>query len=116
MGYIMMLMPNPDNAKRIGEKLRAYGYPPDIICGRGAEVLEAAGNYEGGVIICTSRYRDMNYLTLLEYLPSGYKLLLLTSDPEVDLSSGRVEPLMNPFKTIDLVNKLAQMLAAEVNV
>lgn len=109
MSSLFMLMPNPDNAKKIGEKLRVYGYSPDGIFQRGAEVLEAAGNDSSGVIICTARFRDMNYLSLLEYLSAGYRLLVLSSDPEVDTSSGRVEVLLNPFKTMDLVNKLAQM-------
>ena len=107
---LILLMPNPDNAKIIGDKLQPYGFTPDYICQRGADALSHAGNDESGVVICTQRFKDMNYLSLLEYLPAGFKLIVMSRDQDVDTSSGRVFLLINPFKTIDLVNKLKEVM------
>lgn len=110
MGGIIIAMPNPDNARKIGEILRGHGFDVDAYCKLGSEVLQNANQYDGGVVLCTPKLKDMGYVEMLEYLPNYYEMLLLTKDVDVFDPYEHLVKLANPFRTIDLINTVDMML------
>ncbi|MBO4680207.1 MAG: ANTAR domain-containing protein [Lachnospiraceae bacterium] len=111
MGSVIIAIPNPDTAEKIGDVLRRRGFPPTAMCTLGSEVLRHAGDAELGVVICTKRLKDMSCTELFEYLPEYFNVLLLSSD---DTDFGAREGIMrlsNPFRPSDLVNTVDLMLS-----
>lgn len=110
MGSIIIAMPNPDNARKIGEILRGHGFEVNAYCALGSETLRYANAYDGGIVLCTPKMKDMGYVELLEYLPNYYEMLLLTKDVDVFDPYEHLVKLANPFRTMDLVNTVDMMM------
>lgn len=112
MADIIIAFPRINDAKNLRKLLIRNGYDVNAICDSGAEVLEATGRLDGGVVLSGYRFSDMYFMELNEYLPKGFQLLLLAS-PE-KLAESDVNDLISlemPFKVQDLLNTLDMMMA-----
>lgn len=111
MGSIIVAMPKRENAEIIAGHIRKHGLEVDNICSYGAEILSTACARDGGVVICTTKMKDMGYVELMEYLPECFDMLLLTKNPQDDyIDSDRFLKLGMPFTTSDLLNTVDMIL------
>lgn len=112
MGIVLIAMPKSDDALRFKGLIQGYGMMLDtMICSTGSEILRIANDRDFGVVICTKRLRDMEYLELSEYLPPTFGMIVLTKDASVEMFSERMVKLMVPMKGAELISTI-EMLAS----
>ena len=69
MTSIIVAFPKAEDAKNIRNIIARNGYQVSAVCVSGAQVLQAADNLGEGMVVCSYRFRDMQYDHLKECLP-----------------------------------------------
>lgn len=110
MSNIIVALPKLEDARKISEILRRRGLESSAICTTGAGVLNHIQQLESGVVICGMRFQDMYYHQLAEYLPDYFSMILLTSNPDLDMNLSNVVMVQMPFKAGDLSNTVEMIL------
>lgn len=113
MGSIIIALPKPEDAQKISAGLAKSGLQTDVVCTTAAEVLYEIHRRDNGVIICSSRLRDMNYRELAEYLPDYFEMLLLSSGIVIDECPPGMVRMAIPFRMSELVASVEMMLAQQ---
>ena len=111
MGSIIVALPNGDDARKISGILRSAGMEVSDICVSAADVLNVIGLCEYGMVICSAKLKDMNYLELYEYLPESFEMLLLSS--KVDDAPPEIAQLPIPFHTSEICRIVSMILAQQ---
>jgi len=110
---IIVVFPKLESAKNIRRILLKSGYSVDAVCTTGAAALQAAGDLDSGIIICTYRLPDMMYSELYEYLTPRYEMLLIGSKSQVDeREMPDIVGLSTPLKVHELLQTLEMMAYA----
>ena len=109
MSSIVVALPKIEDAKKIRTILVRHGFSVASVCNTAEKALAGASELGYGVLICGYRLPDMYYRELLEYLPSGFDMLLLAS-PKVIQEATSVLTIEMPLKAGDLVNTVNMML------
>ena len=110
MGSIIIALPKPEEAKRISDVLKRRGLETTAICTTASHVLSQVHQLESGIIICGSRFPDMYYTQLAEYLPEYFEMLLLASPVVLDNCPPGILTLALPFRANDLLSTVEMML------
>lgn len=111
MTDIIIAFPKIDDAKSLKKLLMRNGYDVNLICDSGAQVVNAVNSLDGGVVMCGYHFHDMYYYEINDYLPKGFKMLLLASPSKLaDCDTSEIMALAMPFKMLDLMNTLEIML------
>lgn len=110
MGDIIIALPKLEDAKRISDILARYGLETTAVCTTGAQVLTHVHDLDGGVVICGSRFTDMHYTQLAEYLPDYFDLILMASAANLATCSPTVMALELPLKVHDLISTVEMVL------
>ena len=84
MASIIVAFPKAEDAKNIRNIIVRNGYQVAAVCVSGAQVLQAADNLGEGMVICSYRFRDMQYDHLKECLPRDFEMLLVASEEILD--------------------------------
>lgn len=79
MSCIVIAFSKMEHAQNIKRILSQSGYSVTAVCNTGAAVLQNISHLEQGILICGSRFTDMVYTELYEYLSPGIQMLLLAS-------------------------------------
>ena len=107
---IIVAFPKIENAKSIKNILIRSGFHVDAVVTTGAQALQYANSLDGGILVCSSRFVDMMYGELHEYLPSTFQMLLVASP---DICSQRnvvdIMCLSMPLKVHELVQTMETM-------
>lgn len=110
MGTLFIVMSKYDDSSNIARIVRPYvPYLKIEICNTGAEVLRMAPSRENGLVLCTKRLQDMTYINLVDYLPQGYHIIVMTKDVSLETFSDRVIKLMLPLKKRDLLSTIEML-------
>lgn len=109
-GSIIIAMPNPEDGNRISDILQHRGYRVTAVCNTAAQVLNQVHHLSCGVVICGSRFSDMYYVQLKEYLPELFEMVLLASPQVVQNSPPGIMTLTFPLKTNELVGTVDFLL------
>ena len=113
MTSIIVAFPKAEDAKNIRNIIVRNGYQVSAVCVSGAQVLQAADNLGEGMVVCSYRFRDMQYDHLKECLPKDFEMLLVASE---GVLGGCVDPdivrLCLPLKVHDLINTIEFMQAS----
>ena len=113
MTSIIVSFPIAEDAKNISNIIVRKGYQVSAVCVSGAQVLQAADNLGEGMVVCSYRFRDMQYDHLKECLPKDFEMLLVASE---GVLGGCVDPdivrLFLPLKVHDLINTIEFMQAS----
>lgn len=113
MGTIIIAMPKPEDTSRIASIVRSSGLMLDIeTCSTGAEILRTVNDRDYGVVICSKRLRDISYSELAESIPAFFGMIVITSDPSVEVYSERCLKLMTPFKRSDLISTIEMITSS----
>jgi response regulator NasT len=110
MGNIVIAFPKKEVAQNIKKILAQSGYSVQAVCTTGAQALESMNNLERGVLICGSRFVDMMYQELYDYLPPDFQMLLIASREAVQ--ERNVENLVSlslPIRVHELLQTLEMM-------
>ena len=110
MSSIVVALPKIEDAKKIREILVRHGFSVAAVCNTAANALAGVSELDYGVLICGYRLDNMYYQELLEYLPSGFDMLLLASHKVIQEASSSVLTIEMPLKVGDLVNTVNMML------
>ena len=110
MGSIIIALPRLEDAKRISDILKRRGLDTTAICTTAANVLSQVHQLDSGIIICGSRFTDMYYTQLAEYLPEYFELLLIASATTLETCPSEILSLATPFRPGDLLGTVEMML------
>ena len=74
MGSILIVFPKIEDAKHIRDLLYRRGLESAGVFTTASAVLSQTHQLDGGVVICSSRIKDMHYTQLAEYLPDYFEI------------------------------------------
>lgn len=113
MENVIVVFPRSDDGKKIRSLLVKNGINVDAVCTSGAQALDFANRYSGGIIVCSYRFTDMYYTQLKQDLPVGYDMLLIASQSNwMESGDESVMRIATPLKLFDLLNTLHMMFEA----
>lgn len=109
---IIVAFPKIEDAKNLKKLLIRNGYDVNMVYNTGAQVVDAVNHLDGGIVICGYKFSDMHYSEINDYLPKGFKMLLLASPAKLSSCriTGDIMYLAMPFKVRDFLNTLETMM------
>lgn len=116
MENVIIVFPKLDDGKKIKGLLVKQGIEVNAVCTSGAQALEYANTFNGGIVICSYRFTDMYYTQLNENLPKSFDMLLIASQANW-MEDDRNSPIMKigmPLKMFDLINTIHMMFEAQM--
>lgn len=91
--------------------LNRNGYDDILACNNASQVIAAANESDGGVVLCGYRLTDMHYSELYGYLPRDFRMLLVASPAKLqECSIGNIMCLSMPIHSHELISTLETML------
>ncbi len=99
-------------AQKIRTILTCSGFSVAGVCTSGAQVISLSRRLQdGGVVICSSKFNDMNTEFLAGQITSDYDFLLLLHSHEVVMEEGKnIYSLQLPLKKSDLLDSVRMLL------
>ena len=113
MSSIVIALPKIEDAKKIRAVLARHGFTVASVCTTASNALSSASELGSGVLICSHRLPDMNYLDLSECLPRDCELLLLASARVICEVPTSILSVQMPVKASDLVNTVNMILTQQ---
>ena len=110
MSNIVIAFPKKEVAQNIRKILSQSGYSVQAVCSTGAQALASVNNLENGILICGSRFIDMMYMEIHDYLPPEFQMPLIASPTSIQ--EREVENLVClelPMKVHELLQTLEMM-------
>ena len=110
MSNIVIAFPKKEVAQNIRKILSQSVYSVQAVCSTGAQALASVNNLENGILICGSRFIDMMYMEIHDYLPPEFQMLLIASPTSIQ--EREVENLVClelPMKVHELLQTLEMM-------
>ena len=96
-----------EDAKKIKNLLNRNGYNDILACNSASQVIAAANENDGGIVLCGYRLPDMHYRELYGYLPREFRMLLAASPARLqECTSGDIMGRSMPFHIYELVNTI----------
>ena len=115
MSNIVIAFPKKETVQNIKKILSQSGYSVQAVCTTGAQALASANNLENGILISGSRFIDMMYMEIHDYLPPEFQMLLIASPASIQ--EREVENLVClalPMKVHELLQTL-EMMEGEIH-
>ena len=110
MSSIIVAFPKQQVALNIKKILAQSGYSVKAVCTTGAQALSNTSDLDNGILICGSRFVDMVYTELYEYLPKGIQMLLIASAASIkEREVDNLVSLTMPLKGHELLQTLEMM-------
>ena len=110
---IIVAFSKPEDGKSIKGILVRSGYEVAAVCMSGSQVLSAAEDLSGGIVVCGYRFEDMMY-ELRQCLSFNFEMLVLASPARWSgIQMSGVVCLPMPLKVHDLLSTLDMMLQAQ---
>lgn len=81
---IILVFPKQETGKSLRAILRRAGYPVDAVCTTVAQALQAASEYDGGIIVCNYRLVDGMALEIYESAGKRFQFLMIGPKDYVD--------------------------------
>ena len=113
MSSIVIALPKIEDAKKIRAVLARHGFTVASVCTTASNALSSASELGSGVLICSHRLPDMNYLDLSECMPRDFDMLLLASARVICEVPTSILSVQMPVKASDLVNTVNMILTQQ---
>lgn len=98
------------DAKKLKIVLSRHGYDNILAFNSASQVIAAANESDGGIVLCGYRLTDMHYRELYGYLPREFRMLLVASPVKLqECSIGDIMCLAMPIHSHELVSTLETM-------
>ena len=79
MSIIIIVLPKPEDAKKIRKILIQHGFENTVACTTAAQALIEVNKHPAGLVISGYKLPDMYYRELAECLPGFFEMLLIGS-------------------------------------
>ena len=79
MGIIIIVLPKPEDAKKIRKILIQHGFENTVACTTAAQALIEVNKHPAGLVISGYKLSDMYYRELADSLPKFFEMLLIGS-------------------------------------
>lgn len=90
--------------------LNRHGYDDILAYNSASQVIAAANESDGGIVLCGYRLTDMHYRELYGYLPREFRMLLVASPARLqECSPGDIMCLAMPVRSHELASTLETM-------
>lgn len=110
MSNIVIAFPKKETAQNVKKILSQSGYSVQAVCTTGAQALASVNNLENGILICGSRFIDMMYMEIHDYLPPEFQMLLIASPASIqEREVENLVCLVLPMKVHELLQTLEMM-------
>lgn len=87
------------------------GYDDILAYNSASQVIAAANESDGGIVLCGYKLADMHYSELYRYLPREFRMLLVASAAKLqECSIGGILCLPMPIHSVEMVNTIETML------
>ena len=107
---IIIAFPQLNDAKNLKNVLKRNGYDDILACNSASQVISAANESDGGIVLCGYRLTDMHYSELYGYLPREFQMLLVASPAKLqECSIGSIMCLSMPIHSHELVSTIETM-------
>ena len=113
MSSIVIALPKIEDARKIRVVLERHGFTVASVCTTASNALSSASELGSGVMICSHRLPDMNYLDLSECMPRDFEMLLLASARVICEVPTSILSVQMPIKASDLVNTVNMILTQQ---
>jgi response regulator NasT len=91
--------------------LEREGIAVAAACTGGSQALRAARKYDGGVLLCGFKLRDMAAVELYHDIPPGYTLLVLANQAKLDqINEENIVKLSAPVQKKELIASVQMLL------
>lgn len=111
MSSIIVASSRTEDARKIRDVVRKYGYENCMACTSISTVLSRIQDLDCGVVICSVKLSDGSFLDLYEMLPKEFRMLLMTGKVEMLDCPEDVEVLGNPLKVSELLQGVERILS-----
>ena len=111
MSSIVIALPKIEDARKIRVVLERHGFTVASVCTTASNALSSASELGSGVMICSHRLPDMNYLS--ECMPRDFEMLLLASARVICEVPTSILSVQMPIKASDLVNTVNMILTQQ---
>ncbi len=110
MNNIVVAFPKLEVANSIKKILAQSGYTVTTVSTTGAKALASMDELDSGIIVCGSRFPDMMYDEIYEYMPPNFQMLLIASAQGVmDKGVDNLVSLSMPLKVHELLQTIEMM-------
>lgn len=107
---IIIAFPRLDDAKNVKNILVRNGIDVAATVNSGAKALSVADSLGSGIIMSAYKLPDMPFFEIREYMPVGYKLLLVASKERLnECTDPDIVKLAMPFVIGDLIETVGMM-------
>lgn len=111
---IIVAFPKLEDAKNLKNVLSRNGFEDILAYNNATQVIGAANDSEGGVVVCGYKLTDMHYSELFGYLPREFSMLLVASPSKLeDCYSQEIVCLSMPIHTREFISTV-QMMTMEL--
>ncbi len=111
---IIVVFPKLQDAKNLKHVLSRSGFDDVLACNNAYQVISAANDSAGGVVVCGYKLADMHYSELFGYLPREFSMLLVASPAKLqDCYSQEIVCLAMPIRAQEFVSTV-QMMTMDV--
>ncbi len=113
MAGVIVAFSKPENGRNIKNILLRQGFEVTAVCTSAAQVLTAAEELAGGLVVCGCRFPDMVCGELREFLPPYLDMLVIA--PPAQMPAERMENLVflpMPLKVNELTDTMNMMARA----
>jgi Response regulator with putative antiterminator output domain len=112
MSSILVANSNEDSAKKIAAVLRSGGLNVSGVCTAGSQVINFVNrHYQGGVVVCSEKLKDMPALNLPRVVGSGYDFVFILRLQPAAVSDSLVSTsLLLPINRMELIATVTMLL------
>lgn len=108
---IIIAFPKLEDAKKLKNVLNRNGYDDILTYNNASQVIAAANESDGGIVLCGYRLTDMHYSELYGYLPREFRMLLVASPVRLqECTNMEILCLSMPIHLHELVSTIETML------
>ena len=101
MSIIIIVLPKPEDAKKIRKILMEHGFENTVACTTAAQALMEINKYPAGLVISGYKLPDMYYRELAGSLPRFFEMLLIGSANVVSSAESiRIYELVNTVEML----------------
>ncbi|MCD8158177.1 MAG: ANTAR domain-containing protein [Clostridiales bacterium] len=98
-------------ASKVAAMLKTGGLFPGVVCHTGSSLLARLNQFDEGVIVCGTRFKDTVLLDVIDYIPDYFHIVAVgTMDTLDDLPNNRVFKLTIPLNRTDLICSVSMLL------
>lgn len=110
MTSIIVVFPKIEDAKSIRNILVRSGFNVIAVCTTGAQVLNYTDGMNDGLIVSGYRFKDMDCMTLREYLPKNFDVLMLATQQNCSMCSvDGIICVTMPLKMHELIQTVSML-------